>query len=34
MFWFKSIVQPQEPQNGLVTDSVEAAALGLYGKVW
>lgn len=34
MFWFKSIVQAQETQNGLVTGSVEAAVLGLYGKVW
>lgn len=33
MFSSNSIVQPQEPQNGLVTGSAEAAVLGLHGKV-
>lgn len=34
LFWFKSIVEQQEPQNGLLLGSnLEIAVLGLTGKV-
>lgn len=34
MFWFKSIVQPQETLSGLATGSAETGVLGLHGMVW